>query len=187
MLGIGVGRRHLGVERWSVLGQSFGGFCALHYLSVAPDSLREVFFTGGLPPIGASIDEVYRATYATVLDRNRRFYARYPGDRATVARIHDELGRSDVRLPGGDRLTSARLRLSGVMLGGSDGAEALHYLLDQPFGSAAFLHDVEKRVLVVEAPVAVVDGEVAEPEEAQAPAAGGGATHARHLSPAPRR
>ena len=41
-------REHLGVEKWSVLGQSFGGFCSLHYLSVAPDSLREVFFTGGL-------------------------------------------------------------------------------------------------------------------------------------------
>ncbi len=32
----------LGVERWSVLGQSFGGFCALTYLSAAPGSLREV-------------------------------------------------------------------------------------------------------------------------------------------------
>src|SRR3954470_661774 len=25
-------RAHLGVDRWSLLGQSFGGFCALHYL-----------------------------------------------------------------------------------------------------------------------------------------------------------
>ena len=30
-------RRELGVDRWSVLGQSFGGFCALRYLSAAPD------------------------------------------------------------------------------------------------------------------------------------------------------
>src|ERR1019366_7398373 len=32
-------RRELGVERWSVLGQSFGGFCAMRYLSAAPVGL----------------------------------------------------------------------------------------------------------------------------------------------------
>src|SRR6476661_2368874 len=48
-------REHLGVERWSLLGQSFGGFCSLHYLSIAPDSLREVFFTGGVPPVGRPV------------------------------------------------------------------------------------------------------------------------------------
>ncbi len=37
----------LGVDRWSVLGQSFGGFCALNYLSVAPGSLREVLVHRG--------------------------------------------------------------------------------------------------------------------------------------------
>ena len=30
-------RRELGVDRWSVLGQSFGGFCLLSYLSIAPE------------------------------------------------------------------------------------------------------------------------------------------------------
>ena len=44
-------RQHLGEERVSVLGQSFGGFCALHYLSSAPESLRAVVFTGGLPVV----------------------------------------------------------------------------------------------------------------------------------------
>lgn len=29
-------REHLGVAQWSVLGQSFGGFCTLHYLSAFP-------------------------------------------------------------------------------------------------------------------------------------------------------
>ena len=43
-------RQELGVERWSILGQSFGGFCACTYLSFAPEGLREAFFTGGLPP-----------------------------------------------------------------------------------------------------------------------------------------
>src|SRR5437867_2509134 len=36
-------RQQLGGDRWSVLGQSFGGFCALAYLSIAPEGLREAF------------------------------------------------------------------------------------------------------------------------------------------------
>ena len=36
--------------RWSALGQSFGGFCAATYLSLAPEGLVEVLITGGLPP-----------------------------------------------------------------------------------------------------------------------------------------
>ena len=50
-------------SRWSVLGQSFGGFCVFSYLSLAPDGLREAFVTGGVPGIGVPVDEVYRATY----------------------------------------------------------------------------------------------------------------------------
>ena len=45
-------RNELGLERWSVLGQSFGGFCVLRYLSSAPAALAEAFLTGGLPPVG---------------------------------------------------------------------------------------------------------------------------------------
>ena len=45
-------RAELGVERWSVLGQSFGGFCVMTYLSIAPEGLREAFVTGGLAPVG---------------------------------------------------------------------------------------------------------------------------------------
>lgn len=67
-------RKQMGVARWSLLGQSFGGFCVTTYLSVAPDGLQEAFITGGLPPIGRPIDDVYRLTYRRVLDRNRRYY-----------------------------------------------------------------------------------------------------------------
>src|SRR5829696_6753210 len=74
-------RKELGVERWSILGQSFGGFCAVTYLSQAPDGLAEAFITGGLPPLDRHPDDVYRATYQRILDRNRRYYERYPQDR----------------------------------------------------------------------------------------------------------
>lgn len=36
--------------RWSILGQSFGGFCCATYLSLAPEGLVEVLITGGIPP-----------------------------------------------------------------------------------------------------------------------------------------
>ena len=56
-------RQELGVDRWSILGQSFGGFCAMTYLSFAPEGLREAFITGGLSPIGRPVDDVYAATW----------------------------------------------------------------------------------------------------------------------------
>jgi pimeloyl-ACP methyl ester carboxylesterase len=136
-------RRELGVERWSVLGQSFGGFCALHYLSTAPASLREALFTGGLPPVGRHPDEVYRATYATMLERNRRYYRRYPADRDRVRALFDRLETEELRLPGGDRLTPRRFGQLGNLLGMSDGAERLHHLLERDPASPAFRHDAE--------------------------------------------
>ena len=137
-------RRELDVERWSILGQSFGGFCACTYLSIAPDGLREAFVTGGLPPIARPTDDVYRATYERVGERNRRFYERYPDDLERVRELHARLGTEELLLPSGDRLTARRFRQLGSMLGMSDGAERLHFLLDFPADSPAFLHGVEE-------------------------------------------
>jgi pimeloyl-ACP methyl ester carboxylesterase len=134
-------REALGVERWSILGQSFGGFCSYTYLSIAPDSLREALVTGGTPPIGRPVDDVYAATWKRMAERNRRYYARFPEDRARMLDIVARLEAEDVRLPTGDRLTARRLRTQGNKLGMSDGAEAVHYLLELPLRSPAFLHD----------------------------------------------
>jgi pimeloyl-ACP methyl ester carboxylesterase len=137
-------REALGVDSWSVLGQSFGGFTSLAYLSTAPQSLRQAFFTGGLPPIGRHPDEVYTITFARMLERNRRYFERYPEDRKRVLDLHARLDAEDVRLPGGDRLTSRRLRQLGSLLGATDGAEHLHYILERPLSSPAFGHDVQE-------------------------------------------
>ncbi len=127
-------RRELcGDERWTVLGQSYGGFCATRYLSAAPAGLAGVVLTGGLPPLHGGPDEVYRRTYPRVLERNRQYYARYPGDVDRGRRIAQILVESDVRLPCGDRLSVRRFQQLGLQLGMSDGAEALHYLFEQAF------------------------------------------------------
>jgi pimeloyl-ACP methyl ester carboxylesterase len=136
-------RRALGVERWTVLGQSFGGLCLTTYLSLAPEGLAAALFTGGLPPLRRSVDEVYTHTYRTVLERNRRYHRRFPRDRERLSALHDLVEGTGVRLPGGDRLTWRRVRQLGAMLGMAGGAERLHYLLELPFDSPMFLHDVE--------------------------------------------
>jgi pimeloyl-ACP methyl ester carboxylesterase len=141
-------REALGVESWSVLGQSFGGFCMTTYLSLAPEGLREAFITGGLPPVGRHIDDVYTATYARVRERTRRYFERYPQDRLPQ--------RHDLVLPSGDRLTARRLAQLGNGLGMSAGAERLHHLLELPPDSSAFLHDVEAATPLARNPIFAV-------------------------------
>ena len=82
-------RRHLlGEAPWSVLGQSFGGFCTFTYLSFAPQALRQCFVTGGIPPVGSHPDEVYRSTAAAVARRCRDLDERRPrcGARSPTSR-----------------------------------------------------------------------------------------------------
>jgi pimeloyl-ACP methyl ester carboxylesterase len=136
-------RRELGVERWSVLGQSFGGFTSMTYLSLAPEGLREALITGGLSPVGRPPDDVYRATSVRLIEKNRAYFERYPGDRARVAEILARLEAEDVRLPSGDRLTARRFRQLGMWLGDSAGWELLHHVIELPIGSPAFLYDAE--------------------------------------------
>ena len=136
-------RRELGVERWSVLGQSFGGFTAMTYLSIAPEGLAEAFITGGLAPIGRPVDDIYAATWRRLEGKQRAYFERYPDDRERAAAIARRLEREDVRLPSGDRLTARRFRQLGMWLGDSAGFEHLHHVLELPFGSNAFLWDIE--------------------------------------------
>ena len=120
-------------EPWSVLGQSYGGFCAVQYLSAHPEGLHEVFVTGGLPPLAGSADDYYRHTYPEVQRKTQKFFARYPADRDLCARIMEHLHRNEVVLPTGGRLTVRRFQQVGFMLGFDDGMENLHYLLEDAF------------------------------------------------------
>lgn len=139
-------RRELGVAKWSVLGQSFGGFCSMTYLSIAPDGLREAYITGGLSPIGRPADDIYSATYVRLIERNRAYFDRYPDDRARVRDILERLDDEDIRLPSGDRLTSRRFLQLGSKLGDSAGFEQIHHIVELPVASRAFLHDMEDAV-----------------------------------------
>ena len=138
-------RAQLGIERWSLLGQSFGGFTALTYLSLAPEGLREVLITGGLAPVtGRPVDEVYAATWARTREANRRYHTRYPGDLERLRTLLRRLDDEDIRLPNGDRLSARRFRQTGLWLGDSSGFERLHHLLELPVDSPAFLWDAQQ-------------------------------------------
>jgi pimeloyl-ACP methyl ester carboxylesterase len=135
-------REHLGVEQWSLLGQSFGGFCSLHYLSVAPQSLREVFFTGGLPAVGRPVDEVYAATFDAMRTLNERYHRQFPGDLDRLHRLLDACDAGEVLDPYGHAISRRLARAIGHGLGMDGGAEALHYLLELDPRSRAFAHDL---------------------------------------------
>lgn len=126
-------RRQLAGAPWTVFGQSFGGFCALTYLSFAPEGMDRALITGGLAPLDGSPDRVYNATYRLVEARNREYFARYPGDREVLTRIARHVAVVDERLPTGERLTVERLQMIGSFLGGNTRVDALHYLLEDAF------------------------------------------------------
>ena len=82
--------------------QSFGGFCAVTYMSLYPEALASVLLTGGLPPVspGCSAEGVYRACFQQAKKQTQKFYARFPRDeeaiRAVVLHVHHK-GPSGVR------------------------------------------------------------------------------------------
>jgi len=144
-------RRELtGGAPWSVLGQSFGGFCTVTYLSFAPDGLREAFITGGLPGLSVTADDVYRRTYPMVAAKNAAHYERYPDDSESAALVAQYLAGHDVRLPNGAPLSVEAFQSLGHMLGMSTGSNELHYLLEDPFAgdelSDAFLYAVQAKL-----------------------------------------
>ncbi|MEU4611376.1 alpha/beta fold hydrolase [Streptomyces umbrinus] len=118
---------------WAVLGQSFGGFCAVHYLSTAPEGLSTALITGGLPTLDGHADDVYRAAYPRIERKVAAHYARYPQDVERARRIAEHLLRHEPVLNGGYRLTVEAFQSLGILLGGSEGSHRLHYLLENAF------------------------------------------------------
>jgi len=142
---------------WSVLGQSFGGFCAVRYLSAAPDGLREALITGGLPGLASTADDVYRLTYGKVRAKNLAHYERYPQDVEQARRIAQALADKAATLPAGGTLTVERFQALGHVLGSSTGSHTLHDLLEDPIAGAEltddFLYRAEDSLRYASAPL----------------------------------
>lgn len=126
-------REQFGVKQWSTIGQSFGGFCTLSYLSLFPQSLQRCYVTGGIPSIEREADDVYRATYKRVEDKNRAFFAQFPQAQAMCREISDYLLNNDVRLPNGQVFTVEQFQLIGINLGGGEANLPMYFTLESAF------------------------------------------------------
>lgn len=122
---------------WTILGQSYGGFCGVTYLSFASQGLKQVLLTGGIPPIGdgCTADSVYRACFEQIVRQNEKYYERFPQDIEIVHELVNYLAGSDgggVCLPSGGILTPRGLQTLGLSgLGASTGFERMHYMFER--------------------------------------------------------
>lgn len=124
-----------GGAKWQSLGQSYGGFLTLTYLSQASEGLSACYVAGGLASITPSAEEVYRRTHPRVEAKTARYYKRYPDDRDTIGELADFITSNDVRLPDGDQLTVRRLQSIGIDFGMAPGFENIHWLIDEAFAT----------------------------------------------------
>ena len=117
-------------KKWSILGQSFGGFCCVNYLSRFPEGLREVFITGGLPPLVKEPFPVYQKLSQKVEQRSLEYYEKFPEDVHRVQAIARYLRENQVKTHTGGFLTPHRLQALGIILGFHRlGLEGLHNLI----------------------------------------------------------
>ena len=123
-------------EPWSTVGQSYGGWCTMTYLSLHPEGLKECFIFGGVPGLETTAKEIYEGTFPIVEERNRQYFEKFPDDKELLIKLSRHLQKNDVRLPNGDRLMPRRLQLLGLNLGFAGTAEGIHYLLEEAFVQA---------------------------------------------------
>lgn len=124
-------------SKWGILGQSFGGFCCLTYLSYFPHFLEKVLICGGLAPVGAGCTalSVYRALAPRALKQMNKYYEHFPNDEKVLREIVLHIAQqrdSCVKLPSGSVLSVRGLQAIGFSVLGSPGGFArLHYLLER--------------------------------------------------------
>lgn len=127
-------QRYFDNQPWFILGQSFGGFVALHYLSAQPDALKGMMTTGGMPPMPYhSVKTVYQHLASGIVTRNQRLYKRFPKLASQVERVIALLQQQPYDLGDGGFLTASRLLDIGLMLGRQDSDYQLAMLFDDPF------------------------------------------------------
>ena len=116
-------------QKWSIMGQSFGGFCCTTYLSMFPEGLREAFVFGGLPPLVKSPDQVYERLYKKVIQRNEAYYQKYPEDIERVkqiVRLLQRFGNNTVRVTSDGFLSARRFQQLGLNFGFHGGLDEVH-------------------------------------------------------------
>ncbi|MBO7671402.1 MAG: alpha/beta fold hydrolase [Aeriscardovia sp.] len=133
-------------QKWTSLGQSFGGFITMSCLSFFPHSFSLCFTTGGIPKIPSDIDKVYEKTYERLEEKNEKYFETFPKDRDLVCRIADRISSSSYLLPNGDKMSVERLQSLGQQFGMSTGFASVHWMMDEALEGSGlsenFLRDV---------------------------------------------
>ena len=129
-------RQALKVEKWSTVGQSYGGFLTFSYLTAFPGSLEACYLTGGVPPCidsPMSAELVYESTFKKVVKQNDKFYERFPDAEAMAVNVVNHIVAEGGRVvtPCGNYLTPESFQLLGLgCLGFSGGFEKLYEMLE---------------------------------------------------------
>ena len=126
-------RQHLGIEQWDVLGNSFGAACAGSYVSYFPHGVRKAFLVGSVPEPEMDVDAFNRATFRLLAERQQELFDLVPWIKARVEEVADHLDNHDERMPTGERLSSVRFKMCGVLLGEEADVARLANLMEAPF------------------------------------------------------
>ncbi|QDZ21412.1 alpha/beta-hydrolase [Chloropicon primus] len=149
-------RQCLGQKQWSTIGQSFGGFCTVTYLSMFPSSLRESFIMGGLPPTdkGCTAHKVYTHLFKRVETQNKKYYSRFPQDVEKIRQVFSYLlKKRSVETPAGNILSAKSLQSIGIRFGSAQCLESIHFMFEDPFEvtgelSYKFLRDYDSLISI---------------------------------------
>ncbi|UNK72350.1 alpha/beta fold hydrolase [Microbacterium sp. H1-D42] len=136
-------RVELGAPTWNLLGQSFGGFTTLAYLTTDASSLDRVFITGGLSTVDRHPDEVYALCYDKMQSASERYYRRFPEHRERMRALVEMAEAGEIVLPDGEVVSVSRLRSAGSALGTNDGWQTLWSLLELDPRTNAFRYDLQ--------------------------------------------
>lgn len=120
--------------KWTILGQSYGGYISLTYLSMFPEGLQEVFITGGLPPCGMDIEDYFRIEYRDIVAQNEKFYCLYPDAHSLVRRILGlikTIGPENIEMTGRGYLSGHKLLTLGRQFGSKVGFPEVYELLQR--------------------------------------------------------
>lgn len=123
-------------KQWSTIGQSYGGWCTMTYLSLHPEGLKECFIFGGVPGLNRTAREIYEGTFPFVEERNRKYFEKFPMDKARLTKLARHLEKNEVFFPNGDRITPRMVQTLGIKFGFAHTAEEIHFLLEEAFVKA---------------------------------------------------
>ncbi|KAK1832065.1 Alpha/Beta hydrolase protein [Podospora conica] len=120
--------------KFTLLGQSFGGWVITTYLSFLPSSIKTAAIHAGLPPIGCGPEKVYKSIFEEVITRNKAYYKKYPDDKALVHKIVRKLETAPQQYTDKDSgtkhtVTGRTFMTVGRSLGAQGGDGSIHNLV----------------------------------------------------------